>query len=156
MPMIKVKFTTVYTFDELSEDAKAKAVGDYEESAMLYDWWEYVYEDAKNIGLEITGFDLYRHDIDGKLIEGANQVMRNIIANHGEDCETFKTVLGMYSSKHDKEADCLNLDDSLLEALLEDYLTMLRSEYEYLTSEENVRESSEANSWQYTEDGKLY
>ncbi len=33
----------VYTFDELSDDAKQAAIDGYREGALEYDWWEFVY-----------------------------------------------------------------------------------------------------------------
>lgn len=46
----KTTTCTVYQFDELSEDAKDRARDWYREGALDYDWWEFVYEDAKTIG----------------------------------------------------------------------------------------------------------
>ena len=147
--------TKILTFDELSEEAKERAVNDYAIDGLLHDWWEYVYEDAKNIGLEIESFDIDRRDITGKLTDGANQVMRNILAEHGVDCDTFKTVKACYGYKHRNPGKVGLADEMLLFPLLEDYLVMLASEYEYLTSAENVKEMSEANEWEYTISGKL-
>jgi len=123
--------TEVFTFDELSDEAKEQVVQDYAIDGLIYDWWEYVYEDAKNIGLEITSFD--EHNIEGNFTTNANKVMRNIIADHGANCETAKTVKEFYRDKH---AGGINsLEDELLHALLEDYRVMLWKEYEYLTSQ---------------------
>lgn len=45
--------------------------------------------------------------------------------------------------------------DSLLEDIEHYYLSMLRDEYEYLTSRETVEESIRANEYQFTEDGTM-
>jgi hypothetical protein len=90
---MRVIETKAYTFDELSDDAKAKAISELSHINVDYDWWESTYEDAKNIGLKITGFDLdrRRHAI-GEFTLSAAEVMANIFANHGEGCETYKTA----------------------------------------------------------------
>ncbi len=43
---------TVYTFDELSDDAKVKAREGYrgDDGGLDYDWWDSVYDDATEIG----------------------------------------------------------------------------------------------------------
>ena len=42
-----------FTFDELSARAKDRARDWWRESAMQDDWWEQVYEDAAEIGLQL-------------------------------------------------------------------------------------------------------
>ena len=51
----------VYKFEELSEDAKKKALLKYIHINVEYDWFDNTYEDIKTLlGIEITGFDLGR------------------------------------------------------------------------------------------------
>jgi hypothetical protein len=40
---------TIYTFDELDDSAKETAREWYREGALDYDWWDAVYEDAKEV-----------------------------------------------------------------------------------------------------------
>src|ERR1700687_4493128 len=62
--------TKLYRFDELTDAAKEKARDWYREDVLDYDWYDYIYEDAKTIGLKITGFDLGRaQNVDGELLE---------------------------------------------------------------------------------------
>lgn len=49
--------TTVYRFEELSEDAKGRARGWYRELAPHDDWWDAVYEDFERV-CEILGIRL--------------------------------------------------------------------------------------------------
>lgn len=49
--------TTVYKFDELSDDAKERARQWWHEQGLDYDWWDSVYDDAMNIG-KLLGIDL--------------------------------------------------------------------------------------------------
>ena len=52
---------TVYKFDELDESTKQAAIEKLWDINVDYEWWEFTYEDAANIGLKITEFDLDRH-----------------------------------------------------------------------------------------------
>lgn len=69
--------TTVYTLDELSDEAKAKAREWYREGAFDYDWWDCTYEDAKTcakvIGIEIDKiyFSGFWSQGDGACFEGS-------------------------------------------------------------------------------------
>ena len=49
--------TTVYTFDELSDEAKENARSWYREDGFSYDWWDQVYEDAYEIA-KLMGLDI--------------------------------------------------------------------------------------------------
>lgn len=49
--------TNVYKFEELDDRAKEKARDWYRQNALDYDWWDSVYEDAKQIGI-ILGIDM--------------------------------------------------------------------------------------------------
>lgn len=51
------------TFDELSESAKEHALNRLGDINVDQGWWDFTYEDAENIGLEITSFS--ERDIDG-------------------------------------------------------------------------------------------
>lgn len=52
--IIKIK---VFTFDELSDDAKERARDWYRNGALDYDWWSFVYDDFSSI-CKILGIDL--------------------------------------------------------------------------------------------------
>lgn len=53
------------------------------------------------------------------------------------------------------EDEANELAEDYRRAILEDYLFLLRDEYEYLTSRDAVVESIQANDYLFTEDGKL-
>ena len=90
--------TVVYNFDELSEEAKKKAIESMADINVDYEWYEFIYE-------------------------------------------------------FDKELD--TLEYNFQQSLSEDYLSMLKKEYEYKTSEEAIIETIKANDYEFTEDGKL-
>ncbi len=50
----------IFKFEELSKEAKKNAVEKMHNLNVDHNWWEFTYEDAKRIGLEINGFDLDR------------------------------------------------------------------------------------------------
>jgi hypothetical protein len=179
--------TTVYTFSELSEDAQQKAIEDsrYANVADL-EWWDTTYEDARTIGLEITGFDLgNRKTIAGKLLKTLPECCRLVRANHGKSCDTFRTALH-YNHRYFLEfsrwrramlsdpdvcenwrpSDWLAEFSDTPEAtdtandfrldLLSDYRSILDSEYDYLTGDVAISESLTANEYRFTADGSRF
>lgn len=161
--------TKVYKFNELSEEAKANALDHCREFNVTYDWWESLYEDADNIGLKITSFDLdRRRGAEGKFYLGAEDVIKAILEQHGTGCETYKTAedfknrLQIIKSQHSITEDG-NLDDEItdweydfLKSILEDYSIMLQKESEYLTTDEAVKETIEANEYEFTKEGNRF
>jgi len=145
----------VYKFDELTPEQQQKAIREYADFNADHVWWDCTYEDASNIGLRLTSFDLGRGSYcKGEFIGTAKDTAKLIIANHGEACETYKTAKTYL-------ADCLRVDESeeldkeFLKSLLEDYRIILSKEYDYLTSDELIRESLIANDYWLTADGKI-
>lgn len=159
---MKTITTTVYTFDELNDHAKEYARQWYRECASHDEWWEGIFEDAKNIGLKITSFDLDRNrHAEGVFQYTPVSCAERIIANHGNDCETYKTtfaflaerglIAALDESEHEKLYDC---DNDFLKSILEDYSIMLQREYEYIHSDAQVDETIIANEYTFTESGK--
>jgi hypothetical protein len=163
---MKIIETKVFEFYELSEDAKEKAREWYREGALDYEWWDSVYEDAENIGLKITSFDLDRNrHAEGFFTMSAFEVSEKIIQEHGKDCETFKTAINFQSKYNeipideDGEKDTYTVKTLGMEfskSLLEDYSIMLQNEYEYLLSDESVDDTIRANEYTFTENGKRF
>lgn len=50
MPHTETTTRTLYKFDELGDAAKEKAREWYRSSALDYEWWDSVYEDAARMG----------------------------------------------------------------------------------------------------------
>ena len=84
----------VYSYSELSDKAKEKALNWYAQGNLSYEWWDFTYEDAATIGLKITEFDLdqNRH-AKGKFTKRPEDVAALIFENHGKDCETYANAL---------------------------------------------------------------
>ena len=168
------KTYNVYSFAELSEEAKEKAIENLIDINLYDGWWECIYEDARMIGLGITEFDLdRRREAKGGFILSVCEVAQNILNNHSENCETYKIassfldefnpIFSDYMNEDSEryesseaEEDLQQLEDEFLSELLEEYSCILQREYEYLYSDEAIIETIEANEYQFTEDGKLF
>jgi myo-inositol catabolism protein IolC len=161
--------TNVYSFDELSEQAQQNAIEKLYDINVNFDWWEYVYSEAKELGMEINGFSLDRnYHCNIKLTDSAVSICHKIVENHSA-CETYKTAKE-YIQKYDElfakyedttenqhiiNDELYDLDEEFTKQIEQNYLSMLKSEYEYKTSEETIKETIIANEYEFTEDGIL-
>jgi len=167
--------TTVYTFDELTPSAQQTAIETVCDINVSHEWWESTYEDAKNVGLKITGFNLDRkRHATGRFISSAYECAYAILREHGESCETFKTasafiaqwdaLVAKYSdgkdtsrvtdeNEYDFDNEADELEEDFLQSILEDYSIMLQNQYEYLQSDEAIVETIKANEYEFTEEG---
>jgi hypothetical protein len=149
---MKTIITIVYEFDELNDTAKERARHWYREVALDYDWWEYVYEDAAQIGLKIDGFDLDNgKHAEGELTVSVMECCKRILAQHGQTCATYKLAQRVFKDKRDGLATD---PEEFTRDLLEEYATMLQIESEYLMSDESVDEHIRINEYTFTADGK--
>ena len=171
MKTIEVK---LYQFSELSEESKQKAIESLWDINVDYEWWQFIYEDADNIGVRITGFDIGRSSfcqIEPQL--DCKEIAQNIFEQHGHGCDTYKATEEfceknnpLFASYMDEthenyesgevEDDMLYYESEFLKDLSNCYLSMLRNEYEYRTSEEAIIQAIEANGYDFTEDGRIY
>jgi hypothetical protein len=174
---MRIKETKVYQFGELSENARQKAIEKLFYINVDYRWWESIYEDAENVGLKIHEFDIGRGSFCKAIfVESAEETAEKIVREHGIHCETAKTakvylenrtnLVSKYSdgintdivaedNEYDFDKECNDLDDELLKSICEDYRIILQKEYEYLTSEEAIIETIEANCYEFDEQGNL-
>lgn len=172
MKTIEIK---LYKFDELPEDIQDKVVQNYSDINTAYEWWSFTCEDAKQIGIEITSFDLDRGnycELDN--IKDLTTVADLIIENHGENTDTYKLAETFLkerdeiidSAERDENGDFVDeyqvdsglddLEDSFKKDLSECYLSMLKKEYEYLSSDDAIIETIRVNEYDFTADGKIY
>ena len=158
--------TKVYDFDELSDDAKEKAIEKLYDINVNYEWFDSIYDDAENVGIKIESFDIYRKNIDIKFLKSAPAVAELIVENHGKQCDTRKTADQFLSDLNELTGQCEDIEDcpedkiddlekEFKRAIAEDYLSMLSREYDYLTSREGIIETIEANEYQFTDDGEI-
>ena len=182
MPITRT--VTLYEFDELSEEAQEAALCSLYNINVDHDWWDCTLADAHAIGLTIKEFDIDRKTIKGELHEYPLDVFKLIRENHGVRCNTLETATAYHRqyirafvewykaqtqesnpASHWKRKDWLEefkfedeakeVEADFVQALLEDYLVMLRDEYEYLTSRVEVVESIKANGYLFNELGKI-
>ena len=183
--MMRTITTTIeaYKLDELSESGKSKAIQSLYDINVDFDWWAHVYEDAKRVGMRITGFDVDRGSFcDLEFIDSGEEVARSILDTHGETCLhdtgvtreqaklyiTARDTLILECQQNweggeliDEDALDSNLDeldelyDEFKKAMSEEYLSMLSQEYDYLTSEEAIINAIESNGYEFTEEGEL-
>lgn len=179
--MPKTIETTVYKYEEMEDKAKEKAREWYHLMSCHDKWWTDVYEDAEQAGIKITEFDIDRGSMINGEFDGKTpfQVAMYIRYNHGVTCETHKTavkylqaweVLGPEPDDHtntpsgDYDYDTAqawekkkeDIDVEFKQAILEDYLSTLRQEYEYKTSKECIEENIIANEYTFTAKGKRF
>ena len=156
MKQITIK---TYSFDELSEEAKKKAIEKYADINTDDEWYEYLEEDAENIGIQITDFDIYRYECNGKLKTSALESIEKVLKEHGKTCETYKialkhkAIIERINCGKESEDQYYDAVEDYLTDMLAAYLTMLQEDYEYKTSEEAIIETIEANDYQFTEEG---
>jgi len=142
----------VYKFKELSEDGQQKALETLSDININYEWWDYLYDDANIIGLKIEEWDLYKRNIRGKLLESVGEVCRQILLNHGKRRGTYKLAQDYYKKKF---LNVPYIAEDFSYCLLQEYLSDLQGAYDYLTSEEAIKETIDCNNYNFTEDGMI-
>lgn len=160
---MRIKETKVYPFGELSDDAKEKVVQSLWDINLFYEWWETTFEDAAQVGLKLTEFELDRGSYcRGAFDVDAVETAKKIFKEHGKDCETFKTAAAFLAEFHpyivESNEDCEDADSIRQEFrlnILEDYRIILQKEYEYLSSEDAIIETIKANEYEFTKNGEL-
>jgi hypothetical protein len=147
----------VYQYSELNEKAKEKAVNWFLDGQDFEFEWDCIQDDAKNIGIELTAWD-YRGYCNGELLISAEDVIKKIIVEHGENCETYKTAKKYEHKFKDNlnDDEFVELEIEFLKDILEDYRVIADNQYEYVQSEEYISECMEANEYDFLEDGTRF
>jgi len=151
---------TLYQFNELSARAKEKARDWFREASSGDEWWENVYEDAKQIGLSITKFDLQVDKIKGKFTMPAERAAHVITMEHGKDTDTHKLATDFLNTRfafpQDSEQDEANEEKAqqFLLDILGCYLSMLKSELDDINSDYYIDETIRANEYEFYSDGR--
>ena len=156
-----------YKFSELSDDAKQKAIEKHWDIMTDWSWWEFIYEDAKRIGLNIRSFDLYPKEIDITYEDDPEDVANAIMKEYGSAMDLYK-LAAEYLDRYKQIEELVDEDEILpsddLDALNEEFLhdigecflSFLNSEYEWRTSSESIGEELEINDYDFTADGKRF
>ncbi len=155
--------TKVYQFNELNDEAKQVAIENNSDINVDYDWWLQTYEDAKTIGLKLTGFDLERNKhATGEFIENACDCAYKIIKNHGVECDSYSLAVGflaghdnILNGEEDNES-IEELEEEFLKAILNSYADYLQNECDYLQGDEAIKETLVSNEYEFTKDGNMF
>ena len=194
--------TKVYKLKELSDDAKQTALDKLRESCQDYEWWDYIFEDAKEIGklIGITIDDIYFSGFsskgDGACFDGSYEYNKGSVqavkqhAPQDEELHRIVSELAAHQRKrlyqirasvkhsgHYSHRFCTDFSvdfesyfgggdsyDSEVEAdvieLLRDYMhwiyKRLEAENDYMMSDEAIKETIDANEYEFTIDGEFY
>lgn len=208
---MRIKETKVYTFDELSDEAKEKARGDWRNCGLDYEWWDCLFDDAVQVaeclGIEIARragvnsvgrptpsepkifFSGFCSQGDGASFEGGYRYRKGWrkalkayaptdteLAEIGQALQEAQRpvkwtgsasvgVQGIYS-----HSGCMNISvnmetewrdetESIIEQCLRDFAdwiyARLRTEYEWMNSDEQVDEVLVANEYEFEADGSM-
>ena len=172
----------IYSFSELSAEAKEKAMRGNRGINVDYDWWGCTYEMMKKVGVEINSFSIYLREIS-ITIEDSEYTAIETIENFWEKMEIVKISkqfiadrdelikklgegndISGYSVKEELIEELIDEYDEEIEYLEEQYrkemaeeiLTWLREELEFLQTDEAVAETLIANDFEFTENGDIY
>ena len=168
----------LYEFEELSTEAKEKAIEKNRHINVDYDWWDWLYEGMSEVGVKVNSFDIYYKTIDItieysedtalKAIESYNEGMevvkisKQFIADRdalikklgeGNDIDGY-SVKNEFIYKYDEEIEYL--EKQYRREMAEEVLSWLIEDYEYLQTDEAIAETLIANEYEFTEDGTIY
>lgn len=167
----------LYKFEELSKRLQKEVIEKNADINVEHEWWDFIYDDAKVIGFDITGFDLHRREMNLVLVNTYYETALAILEAHGEGCKTYelaKKFITDYDSLVEKHSDGvkkdivaeeneIDFDDEAdeLEAnyhrsIGDEYLRMLTDQYDYLTGDEAIKETLIANDYEFTEEAEIY
>ena len=155
-------------FNEWDADTQSVILDKHRDINLSHNWWENIYYDAEIIGIKLDGFDLDRNKhCSGKFINKAWQVAKNIISEHGDDCQTKnialqyeKDVCSIAYEHEGKEDEYTHteheeLESEFLNDILNEYANILQREYEYLYSDEAIIETLVVNQYEFDNKGNI-
>jgi len=144
---MKTLTETIYTFSELPKEAQQKAISNYSDINTDYYWHDFVEEDIKAIGCKLVAFDLYHNSIKLEFLKDAETIASLILENHGASCQTY--ILAKQFLIEEIE------ENQFLKELQNKYLNSLHIEYDYLTSDQAIIDTFEANDYYFDLNGKI-
>jgi hypothetical protein len=158
--------TKAYQFEELDEQTKEKAIDNYRYISVEDDfWYDCIKEILNSVGIELRSFDIDRGSFAEIHLEDFYDTCKKIIDLHSEKCETYKIAERyikeykhiQYHIQDDEDLDekLDDLDEEYQKEFSEEVLSMLRREYEYMTSDEYIIGMFEDNEYEFTDQGKL-
>ena len=150
----------IYKVSELSGKVQTYVLDKYRDVMTDYQWWDFLYEDARRLGLEISAFDTYYKTISIEYTDDAEDTANNILSEWGEGTDMYllaSTFLQEYTklvtADEQDDDDIKYIQDEFLRELGEEFLSMLDKEYEWRTSDEAITEYLEDNQYMFTANG---
>lgn len=150
----------IYKFSELSGKAQTYVLDKYRDVMIDYQWWDFIYEDAQRLGLEISAFDIYYKTISIEYTDDAEDTANKIVSEWGQGTDMYllaSTFLEEYTklvtADEQDDDDIKYIQDEFLRQLGEEFLSMLDKEYEWRTSDEAITEYLEDNQYMFTKNG---
>lgn len=144
--MRKVTIEKTYlTFDELDEKKRAKVIDNNRDINVYHDWYWFIYEDFKK-KLERLGFYQIKFYWTGFYSQGDGASFE---AKHKRG-----TIYRVGHYYHEFTMRCDESDALLLVAqrYAQDLYCNLREEYEYLTSDDAIKETIKCNDYEFDKD----
>ena len=140
--------TTLYTFDELPQEAKQKALLENYQINTEHDyWWKERLDELEDLGFEVCRFELWRNVLDITPEIDLCDIVWNITTEHGENCNIYKIA---------KQFENLQIDeDEFINKISDEYLRLMNEEMEYLESEEVIIDTFRANDYHFDLNGKI-
>jgi len=151
----------LYKLEELSEKVQEEVIERLCTCNIDYDWWAGVYDSASNEQIKITSFNMDRcYSCNITFMESEMATAELIVEGHGKESDTYKISKEFIREVSELDAE---VDEDQIEYLnheyehdiSQEYLKILRDEYEWLTSEESIRESIICNEYEFTNEGKM-
>jgi hypothetical protein len=142
-----IKNFFVKTFEELSDDEQAKAIEKYADINVSHNWWDYIYEEAERLGIQILNFDIDRQEIGMAFISSEREICLKIIDEFEPGSKIVEEAL-YFTLKIGSLFDTFaisKLKDDFKNKVKDFYLGLLRGKYKYLTSADAIEESLIAN-----------
>jgi len=176
----------IYNFEELSVEAQEKAIEDTRNSEgyLDYEWYDFLYEDfhekLEEIGVSCKTFywDLYHNNfyLDSPNIDdikkfikkaGAEKILilKNLEVEKGEYWDEIEDGLysaGIVSEEYRTDVYDSGIDEldeiltEKLQEILNGFLNSLKESFDYLNSDEAVKEHLIINEYEFEEDGGRY
>lgn len=146
---LKTKVIELPTWDQLTAEERIKVLDNHCDINTDHDWWSFTYEDAKNVGIKITTFDLDRQYIHCQHNNGMHEIAAKVIKDHGENCDTYKIAVDFLKAYDEASSYSLNFYSEWFEKFSKAYLNMLQNEYDCLVGDDAIRNTLTSNDYTF-------
>ena len=164
MRMIKIK---AFLFEELDSQTKEKVIENNRTINVDSNfWYDCELENFKHeLKIKVNEFDVYRTEIN-ITIENSFETAQGIVNFFGKEssivysAKTFIRDMIFIEEKYEHDGEKLEeeleyLEEEFRGEIAEEILSMLTSQYEYETSDDEIKETIIANEYEFTEDGEM-